>query len=384
MRKKEEKNEMKKKGEYMKRNNVGMNRGGFVKAVGAGAAAIAGAAMFGSGVAHAVGPQNPTTIYTTLGAINDVTREEVFENFMSEVLNNASIDLEFGGRLPGMTINDVVSGNVTWGSGLSMQAGTGMWTHLYWHQPFMDISLTEFVDWLFNGGGLALRQQILNTQYGEKVKVLPYVIGSGEGGGWSKGPIEYLIADPSNWSMRVSGPLMSGILGQAFPEMNLPPSDVGFSDTSRLLLTPSNPLYINSLEFHIPTADEQILNTAYPQISTIEDMHYYIDCWWSKASIWELWINWDYWMYSLTPQQRKAIEEASMESVYYNMEQTLIKQDLAIQLWKEAGVTIHQQWPTYALDLLEYAKEVKFAEWSADNNFSKVLKSMEQFLGRKL
>jgi hypothetical protein len=43
----------------MRRNMRGMNRTGFVKAVGAGAAAMAGAAMLGSGLTHAQTPPSP-------------------------------------------------------------------------------------------------------------------------------------------------------------------------------------------------------------------------------------------------------------------------------------------------------------------------------------
>jgi ABC-type proline/glycine betaine transport system substrate-binding protein len=51
--KQRKKYEINKIGEYMRRNRRGMNRGGFMRAVGAGAAGMAGLGMMGSGVAHA-------------------------------------------------------------------------------------------------------------------------------------------------------------------------------------------------------------------------------------------------------------------------------------------------------------------------------------------
>lgn len=379
--------------------NSGMNRGQFIRTAGMGAAAIGAASMGMSSFASAQAVGGSEAIYCSLGRIPTGTDDASFMKFIEIVRDGAQLDLSFVSNAPvtqtgkPVTIADVSSGYVNWGSGLSMQAdGTSLWTHLYWHQPMMDMTLQEFIGWLYFGGGLQLRQQYLSEKY--NVVALPYRVNPGEGGGWSVMPLDNLIANPSMWRMRVSGPLLVGVLGQAYPGIYLPATTAGAGDDARRLTLPlDDPSYLNSLEFHIATADDGVCkwtdNLGTHHITEIVDsqgyptMHYYIDCWWSQASIFELWINKSHWD-ALGSSKQAVIKAAAMASVYDNLVNTLPLQSGVIEKWQSVGVTVHQSWPDTVFKQLEQAKKAKFREWTRDPKFNAVLSSMERFVGRKL
>jgi TRAP-type mannitol/chloroaromatic compound transport system substrate-binding protein len=396
-----------------------MNRRQFLGAAGAGAAGLVGAGLMGSNVASAwggypdgEGPGNldwygqPTENLHSQWLIKDMMDEGTFHAFINAVKANAQIDLQFvGNNYDGFSKtvyhanvgpNGMTSGSpgVNIGSGLASRAGDpklihdGLWLNLYFNQPFMNISLIEFVDWLYYGGGLELRQEFLDENFGpdtphpgDGIIALPIRINPGEGGGWYKYDLETLdengIFNGETWKMRISGEIPVGIIKEAFPSIVITGSAGVPTQADRF--DPDHPNYLNALEYHIPSTD----NDALPGIWNVPDIYYYLDCWWSTACQCELWINKNYWN-NLTHYQRSAIEMAAKKSVFDNLEKTLAAQVPIIRKWEQAGVTIRQSWPEDILDILKAAQVTKFTEWRNNDKFEMVLQSMANFLGRSV
>lgn len=401
-----------------------MGRGQFIRTAGMGAAAIGAASMGFGGVARAniAFPTNPAfpqkdgdlyhaLVYPGGYPLVDANDPATFEEFFA-LLKNVGINLTYmePGTAGTRTVDQVASGQVKWGAGLTEQAGKTNWKELYWHQPFVAtdpnnrMTPEKMMGWLYYGGGLKLRQKILDKKYDGQVVAFPIRINPGEKGCWFVNPITYNEAE-GKWGvfypntfpsiegsfkpvyMRASGAILVGIMQAAgYVSISATPggtTDLGlFNPDTTTLPIPGTP--INGFEFHFPSTDLSHAGLFPPSGNNLATFckYYYKDTWYAGAAVWEVWINRDYWENELTQPQRNYVEYAARLSVLSNLAQATAHIGPAYSEIQSMGVTMLDQWPQEFVNELYTASQGFYAGQMADPDFKEVFVSMRKYLDR--
>jgi hypothetical protein len=185
-----------------------------MRAVGAGAAGMAGAAMMGSGVATAGKPPGPDGKYWVYGALPDNIQElsmvSEMEEFLDLIVSKGGPRLMYReGGLMASLVPAVSDGTIPFGKAIINTHGIDplkMMSELYWGMPF-GMEIPDFVEWLYNpveGYFIGEGMDLFNAMFAEQgvdAFAIPLYLTPGEGGAWHTKLLPTTAAEFATWGI---------------------------------------------------------------------------------------------------------------------------------------------------------------------------------------
>jgi TRAP-type mannitol/chloroaromatic compound transport system substrate-binding protein len=279
------------------------------------------------------------------------------------VASGGTLDLKFfepGALVPGLEAIPAVSkGSVdaAW-STPGFFAGTDITFNFFTTVPFGS-SASEFMAWLFYGGGLELSDEMFGEH---NIKAIPCQMIPPEASGWFRKEIKS-IDDLKGMKMRFFG-LGARVMDKlGVATQLLAPGDI----------FPALQLgTIDATEFSMPSSDESF---GFYQVAK----YYYFPGWHQPASVGDLFINKDVWN-GLSPQHRKIIELACGDMVRDTLARGDASQAPAMKRMRDKHGVHIMYWSDDILDAYRKAWDEVVREESENNpRFKKVYASYSKF-----
>jgi TRAP-type mannitol/chloroaromatic compound transport system substrate-binding protein len=236
--------------------------------------------------------------------------------------------------------------------------GLAPWTAFGTAMPF-GLNDRQQNAWLYEGGGLALLQELYDQQFG----VIQFPAGNTgcQMGGWFRDEITS-VDDLAGLKMRIAG-----LGGQVMAELGVAVQVIAGGEIYQALQTGA----IDAAEWVGPYDD---LNLGFAEIAT----NYYYPGWWEAGPTLEVQINkaeWD----GLPEHYQNVIQAAAFKANTIMMARYDKQNAEALAPLEEAGVTIRQ----YPDEIMNAARESAMAlydQLSADDeNFARVFESWDAF-----
>ncbi|AWY01612.1 C4-dicarboxylate ABC transporter substrate-binding protein [Marinomonas primoryensis] len=219
-------------------------------------------------------------------------------------------------------------------------------------------SALEYVDWIYNGGGLEIWREIYAEQ---GVMTVPCGLMDAEAGGWYNFEINK-VEDLEGKKIR-----FAGLAGEVMKK----------SGASVVLLS-SGDIYpnlergvIDGTEFSMPAIDVAM---GFEKVAK----YYYLPGWHQPAAINELIINkrkWD----SMSAAQQGQIEDTCRETLLWTITSTTIDNSNAVKKFKEAGTQIKAFSPSVLKAFKKSTDEVLSEQANKDPDFKRTLDSLTSY-----
>lgn len=256
------------------------------------------------------------------------------------------------------TVNAVAAGKVAaaW-AGAGWFAGKDSAFDFFSSVPFGP-SVTEYMAWLYNGGGLELAREMFHAQ---GVHDIPCGLISAEAAGWFRKEIK-TPSDLKGMRMRIFG--LGGLVMRKF-------GVVTSQDAPGELLAKLKNGSLDAAEFSLPAMD-------LPLKLYEEAKYYYFPGWHQPSTFFDLAINLNVWN-SLSERHKAILELACGDMVREMVAESEAVQVDALKELTARGVQL-RRWPAPMLVEFEKAWREVVAEESAKNpNFKRVYESYAMF-----
>lgn len=277
-------------------------------------------------------------------------------------LTNGAIDIKLnepGVLLPRDQVFDAVAGNsldAAWGSPLQWQDKDSAFA-LFGAVPFGPTA-TEFLAWLFNGGGKELQQELYG-QYG--IVSIPCGLSAARAGGWFRKELKS-PEDFKNLRIR-SGGLPARVLGKLG-------ADVQMLAGGEIFLQLQNGK-IDAAEFSQPAIDQ---NYGFERLLK----QYYFPGWQQQTLMLDLIMSQSKWN-ELSEQQRAMIEIACGDNIREGLALGAASQPPALRDFEGKGVVLRRFPPKVLAALNRAWNEVAAEESEKSPAFRKVWESYTAF-----
>lgn len=244
--------------------------------------------------------------------------------------------------------------------------------------PF-GLQLEEYLSWHYDGGGLAILEDILKND-GDGVVTLPVIAAPGQSTGMFKGEITKarLEAISPPFKMRTFG-FGQLVMQEAFPNMefrNAVPGLSGIAD----ILDGFETGDIEAAEFAYPQVDfDAFMSSANPNILQLGVTHYYITAWQSPVTVQYLAINKRFFN-RLNEKKQRQIRLAALANTQNSHSRLLHKQGESLKDFQDAGIFIRTLPEDILIELLA-ATETVIENIASDNpRFNEVLNSVKSYV----
>jgi TRAP-type mannitol/chloroaromatic compound transport system substrate-binding protein len=396
-----------------------MSRRRFLGTAAVGAAGVAGAAMMGSGVAHAGSPGDDLKFAYRLDPNNLLDFDISLVDFETALGSVLGLKMDAGVKEGKATFGKVSDGTYDIGYGIGNEArdSDGIRTiipqcELFFSIPF-GFELSEHVSWYFEGGGRELQRE-LYAQYDVVPIPITWVC---ESGGTFLDEITIGNLTTGNWRLRWFG-MGADVLDRAYGKstypnglhfasaeggsaplayfgdnINIPDPDTGPKDPNAML---------HGFEYSSPKQDYQNMYRDWgpdgetdppdygrkdPELGNPAEaggQYFYLSCWFQPVWVGELWINksnvWD----KLTQDQRDQIDIIARDTLMKCVARSQ-DQGYYLDLIEAAGLEI-MEWPSEILKTLRAATIELLRERSKKSKGTKgpitykvILDSMAEF-----
>lgn len=219
---------------------------------------------------------------------------------------------------------------------------------------------TDYLAWLYHGGGLDLWREIYAEQ---GVVPVPCGILAPEAAGWFKKPIKS-VDDFKGMKIR-----FGGLGGEVMKRLGASVTVLGGAD----VLPNLERGVIDATEFSMPAIDKVL---GFYKVAK----NYYFPGWHQPSAMLEFIVNkkkWD----GMTDLQRQNIESACQSSVLWGLTKGIADQPKALSFIKDQGVDVH----IYSDEMLKQFKDttdlVIKEHMEKDPLFKRAYESMDQFMG---
>lgn len=219
-------------------------------------------------------------------------------------------------------------------------------------------SALEYLDWIYNGGGLEIWREIYAKQ---GVVPIPCGLMDSEAGGW----YNFEINTPDD--LKGKKIRFAGLAGEVMKKAG-----------ASVVLLSGGDIYpnlergvIDGTEFSMPAIDEAM---GFEKVAK----YYYLPGWHQPAAITELIINkrkWD----SMSSTQQGLIEDSCRETQLWTVSSTTQNNAKAIQKFKDAGVEIKSFNQETLAAFQSATQEVMNEEASKNEDFKRTLESLNAY-----
>ncbi len=293
----------------------------------------------------------------------------------------------------------------------------------------------EFAAYLYDGGGLALQQELYDKHFNRQLIVLPAALTPTQGGGWFPEP----LPDPDRtenlsppdamralcrkpWIVRWPEP-GAGIWSHACADQGVETGSIGpktrCGDPVKICPSDGNPetvttdrltfggfvpgipphIFIqtgnvDAYELNLPSTEVQMIKLATSQgdlsstqgeLSTVINRAPYLygQTWHQPLTYLELLINRNFWE-SLSDTERWAIESAAESATFRSLTSSLSRQGKGLEELEQNGATV-LRWPKGLIELLRAASDTYLddkalrLEAAGDPDYREVLDHMRSF-----
>jgi len=224
------------------------------------------------------------------------------------------------------------------------------------------MDFTDYMGWMYEGGGLELYNEFYQKILGLKIKAWPILPSAPQSFGWFKNPVKSW-EDMKGVKMRIGG-----MAGEIFQRAGL-----------RVVNIPGGEI--------VPAAERGVIDAA-EWVTPGEDMkmgfheiwkNYYMPGIHENTSVGELLFNTDVW--NKLPGDLQAIVDAATITTFVRWQSWFLKYNaLALKdLREKYGVTIHRTPDDILIACLKNWDEIAKAESEKDPFFKKVLDSQREF-----
>jgi TRAP-type mannitol/chloroaromatic compound transport system substrate-binding protein len=221
---------------------------------------------------------------------------------------------------------------------------------------------TDYIGWMFNGGGLELYQEFYQKELKLNVVVFPILPSGPQAFGWFKKPIQ-TVEDMKGMKCRQTG--MAGEVWQAlgFTVVNMPGGEI------------------------IPSAQRGVIDCA-EWVGGVEDLRLGFQNVWKyhyspglheNTTVGELLINGDVWK-SLKPQEQEWIKSAANETfLLWHAKWQRQNADALVEMQEKHGVQILRTPPEILTVFIKKWDEIAAAEGAKNPFFKKVHDSQRAY-----